>query len=174
MDYYIEACRSEHYMEKYMTLVLEHYEELNLPYTFPVALSFLSSPLLMNKKAFVCFANDYETVGAFGYIRGTADEKYTNRHIAQLQIVFIQKAHRGSRLFLEGMRCLAEHNAMEQEPIREFRFWVPTNLGLQRLLGKFATLVRTWDTENGLLDEYRMTSESLEAYVRRFVRTVAS
>ncbi|MFS0725578.1 hypothetical protein [Paenibacillus sp. 1P07SE] len=174
MEYYIQTCSTEQYMEKYMTLVLEHYEELNLPYTFPVALSFLSSPLLMKKEAFVCFAGDYEVVGAFGYIRGTADEQYANTEIAQIQIVFIQEAHRGGRLFFEGLRYLAEHNAMEKEPIREFRFWVPSRLGMQRLLGKFAELARNWETENGLLDEYHLRADRLEAYVNRVGHTAAS
>lgn len=174
MDYYIQTCSTEMYMERYMTLVLEHYEQLNLPYTFPVALSFLSSPLLLHKEAFVCFAGDDQTVGAFSYIRGTADEQYKNTHVAQIQIAFIQEEHRCGRLFYEGLRYLAEHNAMEKEPIREFRFWVPSRLNLQRLLGRFAALAHTWETEHGLLDEYHMSAASLESYVHRVRRTVAS
>ena len=168
--YYVQACSMEKYREKYITFVLEHYSALNLPYTFPVALSFLSSPVLMNKQPFICLTEEEETVGAFGYIRGTADEQYTNRHIAQMQVAFIHEHHRGTRVFWEGLRSLAEHNAMEKEPIQEFRFWVPSGLRLQRLLGKFAVLAHTWDTQNGLLDEYRLSADKLAAYVQQTSR----
>jgi len=168
MSYYFQVCSSESYQDKYMIFLLEHYNELNLPYPFSISLSFLASSVLMQKEAILCFNDEDEVVGAIGYICGTAENQYKDTHVAQIQIVFFVETYRRSRLFLESLQFLVQYISQLPEPIVELRFWVPVHLRLQRLLAKLAEKTATWDTAQGEIDEYHAYFKEWQAYVMKF------
>lgn len=169
MGYYFSICSMERYQEKFIEFLLEHYSQLQLPYSFPVSLSFIASPVIMNKEAFLCFDEETEDiVGAFGVIFGTGEDQYQDTHIVQIQIAYIVEGHRRTRLFLEGLQFLMQYIVYLDEGVTEFRFWAPADDGLRRLFGKLAERTASRETAFGLLDEYRGTFADWQAYAAKF------
>lgn len=157
---HFSICNTEDAREKYIQFLLQHYEELNQPYSFPVTLSYISSPLLMEGTAILCTTVDGETIGALGYIQGTGEHDYEDVHIVQLQTVFLLKPFRGSRLFLRAIQFLAGHLAEQRLQPSEIRFWVPNEPSLLKLCSRFSKPF----TGNDDLTEFRVPFARLQAF----------
>jgi len=168
MSTYISVCSTEMYQQTYLSFLLEHYEQLCLPYSFPVSLSFLASPLLMDREAFLCFNDDDEVIGSFSYIYGTGENQYEDKHVIQVQVVFFREEYRVTRLFLQAIQFLIEHITDLEEDVRELRFWAPEDEKLRRLFSKISEKTASVDTVFGPIDEYRTTFSDLQAYAAKF------
>ncbi|USG63292.1 hypothetical protein NDK47_13945 [Brevibacillus ruminantium] len=168
MSYYFALCSSEMYQQKYLEFLLEHYHELHLPYAFPETFSYLASPVLMGKGCFLCFNDEYEVIGAFGFIFGTGEHEYTDTDIVQIQAVFILKHYRKSYLFLHSLQFFIQYLAQQRGEVREIRFWSPADEPLRRLFDKLAQRVASVQMEFGTLDEYRASFEAWQAYAAKF------
>ncbi|SFE77448.1 hypothetical protein SAMN05216378_4030 [Paenibacillus catalpae] len=164
MSYDFSVSATAVYQEKYIQFLLQNYEDLNQPYPFPVTLSYISSPLLMEGKAILCKNEDGETVGAMGYIHGTGEQDYEDTEVIQLQIVFLHQTRRGSRLLLRAAQFLAQHWDQVQQPPSEIRFWIPNDPSLLRLCSRFANRF----TENASLTEFRVSFTSFKAFVLQY------
>ncbi|WP_409344943.1 hypothetical protein [Paenibacillus sp. MBLB4367] len=168
MSFYFQVCSSESYQDQYLIFLLKHYKELNLPYSFPVSLSFLASPVLLQKEAFLCFNEMDEIVGTFSYICGTAENQYEDSHVAQIQIVFFVESYRQGRLFLKSLQYLVQYIAQLPDSITELRFWVPSCLHLHKLLSKLAVRFAIWDTAQGGIEEYRAQFKDWLTFAMKF------
>lgn len=168
MSYTFQVCNTESYQDKYLIFLQEHYKELNLPYPFPISLSFLASSDLMKQEAFLCINEVDEIVGVFSYICGTEENRYEDKHVAQIQVVFFVEIYRRSRLLLESLQFMIQYIAQLPETITEFRFWMPVHLHTQRLLAKFTERTNTWETEYGAIEEYHAGFEEWQAYAMEF------
>jgi len=168
MRTYFSICTTEMYQQKYMLFLLENYKDLNLPYPYPVTLSFIASPLLMTKESFLCFNDLDEVIGAFSYIYGTGEKQYEDRHVIQMQVVFFREEYRATRLFLQALQFMTEHIAYMGDDVREVRFWAPADDRLRRLFGKIADIVSSADSTFGLLDEYHARFSAWKSYAARF------
>lgn len=166
MSYYVQECKTEVYGQVYTTYLLNHYADLNLPYAFSVAFQFLTSPLLVGS-AFLCFNDRDEVVGAFGYIRGTGEKNYQDTHVAQLQIIYLSEAHRGGTLLGAALQSLMEQVEEQAEEIRQFHFWVPSNLSLHRLCSKLGEKKASWETHQGRIEEYHGNVADWKTYADR-------
>ncbi|CAI8981476.1 N-acetyltransferase domain-containing protein [Brevibacillus sp. IT-7CA2] len=168
MDHYFSICSAEMYYEKYMAFLLENYDQLRMPYSFPVTLSFLASPVLMEGKAFLCFNDDDEVIGAFSYIYGTGENQYEDKHIVQIQVVYFLEQYRSSRLFLHALQYVTEYIAYMEEDVKEFRFWTSSDDSLRKLFSKIAERIASVETANGPLDEYRASFLAWQSYAAKF------
>ncbi|NMO95555.1 hypothetical protein HII30_07115 [Paenibacillus lemnae] len=152
-----------------MDFLLAHYSDLNLLYPFPVSLSYIASPLLMEGTAVLCFDDEDQLSGAFGYIHGTGEQDYKDRHVIQLQVAYIVEHHRSTRMFYEALQFLVSHlSDQEEERVEEIRFWIPGEPRTRRLCSRFADLLSTVDQTQGCLDEYRINVKHLQKYVSTF------
>lgn len=161
-------CASEMYQRKYMDFLLKNYEDLRLPYSFPVAFRFIASPVLLLHECFLCVDEDGEAVGAFSYIHGTGEGNYEDRHIVQLQVAYLISPKRRTALFLLGMHTLAEHLNDLNEEVTELVFWTGTDAYAGRLFSKFAE--RTSIGESVV--EYRVSLNRLNTYLSKFKRRI--
>ncbi|XOK60697.1 hypothetical protein ACJ7K1_29990 [Paenibacillus elgii] len=168
MSYYFSICASEKYQEKYIEFMLMNYQKLNLPYSFPLTLSFLASPILMKEEAILCFNDEDELVGALGYIYGTGENDYQDTHIVQIQAVFLLDEYRRTRLFLRGLQYLTQFIAQSNRPVTELRFWTPAQDDLRKLCGKLAERTDVRDTAFGTMEEYRAPFSDWHAYAMKF------
>lgn len=166
MGYYFQICASEIYQEKYMSFLLEHYSELNLPYPFPITLSYIASPVLMKEEAMLAFNDQDELVAALGYIYGTGENLYKDSHIIQIQTVFLVDEQRRTRLFFEGLQFLTQHLAELDKEVTEIRYWVPAQNELRQLFDKLAQRTSSNPTPYGLIDEYVAPLSHWLQYVR--------
>lgn len=175
MKYYFSDCITFMYQHRYMDFLLAHYSELNLPYSFSTTLSYICSPLFMTGSAILCFDEEDEPAGAFGFIHGTGERNYEDQHVVQLQVAFIVKKYRGSRVFMEGLRFLVQHldeHVDEVVPVQEIRFWAPHEVRMHRLFSKFAEQVSSKTLEAGTLNAYVVRLAELRAYLASFDREV--
>lgn len=161
-------CATFMYEHKYIDFLLEHYEQLKLPYNFAASLGFLSSPLLLDGEMFLGLDEDGEAVAAFGYIYGTGELDYADRHVIQLQTAYCVERLRCTRLFVRGLQFLLQHVEIFAPEVGEIRFWVGDDRYMSRLAAKFARLHAAHDTAFGLLREYRCSVAELRACVSRF------
>ncbi|MBT2284222.1 hypothetical protein J7E78_11810 [Paenibacillus polymyxa] len=173
MSRYFSICSTYMYQHRYMDFLLAHYKKLNMPYNFPVTLSYISSPLLMGGGAILCFDDQDEIAGALGYIHGTGEHDYEDRHVIQLQIAFIKEEYRGSRLMVEALQFLLQHidEQEEIESVQEMRFWAVKDRINQRLFSKFAKRIGSTESEyGGSIDAYAIYLSELRAYLSYFHR----
>ncbi|WP_068775879.1 hypothetical protein [Paenibacillus sp. FJAT-26967] len=168
MCFHISVCSTEAYQEKYLTFLLDHYSELNLPYSFPMTLTFLASPILVKEEAFLCFNDEDEVVGAFGYIFGTGENNYEDSNVVQIQTMFIKEPYRTSRLFLETMQYVMQYMAQLNRKVTEICFWTPVRDDLHTLLNKLFKQTAAQDTIYGRLEQYRASFSELYEYAMRF------
>ncbi|MFT9849466.1 hypothetical protein [Aneurinibacillus sp. REN35] len=168
MSYYFSICSSAMYQQKYLEFLLEHYNQLHLPYSFPVALSFIASPILMERESFLCFNEEHEVIGAFGYIYGTGENDYEDTHIIQMQIVFLQEEYHGTTVFLKGLQFLTQYLAQLDQEVTEFHFWAPADAYLRQLFTKIAQKVSSSETAFGTIDEYHASFSAWRTYAAKF------
>ena len=171
MSYYFARCSTVMHEQKYVEFLLEHYQDLNLPYSFPISLSFIASPLLMEDEkgeCFLCFSDQHEVIGALGYIYGTGENQYQDTHLIQIQIVYFREEYRKTTLFLHTLQFLIQYIAQLDREVKEFRFWTPANDDLQRLFTKIADKINSLETAFGPLDEYHASFSHWYAYANKF------
>lgn len=166
--YYFTVSSTPMYLERYLEFLLEHYEELNMPYPFPVTLSFIGSPIIMEQECFLCFNEEDELIGVMGYIYGTGEHQYQDHHIVQIQVVFVLEPYRRTRWFLDGLQFLTQYMAQLEQKVQEIRFWAPAHSDLRRLFTKIANRTASPSTAFGTIDEYRASFPALQAYAAKY------
>ncbi|MBJ6360349.1 hypothetical protein JFN88_03305 [Paenibacillus sp. MAHUQ-46] len=152
--------------ESYVQFLLEHHRELNLPYPFAVKLSFVSSPLVAGKAMLIFSEEPYEIVGAAGFVIGTGANQYEDKHVCQIETVFIRQEYRVASLFWQSMRALVELMKQENPAVRQVQFWASADHKEQEsLFRKFASLPGASRTVVEGLALYQVPYSELEAYL---------
>ncbi|MDQ0171249.1 hypothetical protein [Paenibacillus tundrae] len=172
MSGYFSVCSTYMYQHRYMDFLLANYKELNMPYPFPVTLSYISSPLLIHGGAILYFDDEDEPAGALGYIYGTGENDYEDRHVIQIQVAFLTEQNRGSRLFLEGLCFLIQHLAeqADAELPQEIHFWTAKDVRKHRLFSKFAKQSENVEGEYGGMSGYKVSLAHLRTYITSLSR----
>ncbi|MDR6553406.1 hypothetical protein [Paenibacillus qinlingensis] len=155
--------------EAYMDFLLRHHDELNLPYTFGMKLSFISSPLLLGKAMLIISEESYDIVGAAGFGYGTGPADYEDQHICQIEVAFIEKELRKSPLFVQGFRALIHAIKKGNPDVRQVQFWTSAaeDDGLDRLFAKFLALPGSTKSIVNHLALFTIPFHELEAYCNR-------
>lgn len=168
MDISFSVCATDMYHKRYLDYMLKHYDDLNLPYSFPEAFGYLASPVMMDKEAVLCLNAEDETLAAFGYIHGTGEHDYTDEHVIQLQAVYISEPYRSCFLFLHGLQFLVHHLDTGQQRVSEIVFWIGENPYLQRLVEKFAKRKSVAGSDRGTLAFYHVDVQDLRNFLQRY------
>ncbi|MFC4402536.1 hypothetical protein [Gracilibacillus xinjiangensis] len=173
MDVEFRTCQSEMDVEAYTKFMLQYHHELNLPYSFAVNLSFVSSPLLFGKAMVVRSDEPYEIVGAAGFVYGTGANDYEDQHICQIEVAFLRKQYRNSFLFLYGLNALLEEMKIGNPGVKQIQFWTSAgDKDLERLFSKFSALPGSTKSVVNNLVLYTVLYHELEAYCQKFSRIV--
>ncbi|KRF07191.1 hypothetical protein ASG89_17765 [Paenibacillus sp. Soil766] len=151
-----------------MNFLLRHHDELNLPYTFDMKLSFISSPLLLGKAMLIFTEESHDMVGAAGFGYGTGPGDYEDQHICQIEVAFIEKELRSTTLFAQGLRALVHAIKAGNPDVRQVQFWTSAaEEGSDRLFAKFLALPGSTKTIVNTLALYTVPFHELEAYCNR-------
>ncbi|OAS14737.1 hypothetical protein [Paenibacillus oryzisoli] len=154
--------------EAYMDFLLRHHDELNLPYTFGMKLSFISSPLLLGKAMLIISEESYDIVGAAGFGYGTGPGDYEDQHICQIEVAFIEKGLRRSSLFVQGLRALVHAIKAGNPDVQQVQFWASAaEEELDRLFAKFLALPGSTKSIVNHLALFTIPFNELEAYCNR-------
>ncbi|CAN7247074.1 hypothetical protein [Paenibacillus sp. LjRoot56] len=168
MSYEFRVSEFEMDHEAYMDFLLRHHDELNLPYTFGMKLSFISSPLFLGKAMLIINEESYDMVGAAGFGYGTGPDDYEDQHICQIEVAFIEKELRGSTLFVQGLRALVHAIKAGNPDVRQVQFWASAaEEELDRLFAKFLALPGSTKSIVNHLALFTIPFHELEAYCNR-------
>ncbi|WP_339288551.1 hypothetical protein [Paenibacillus sp. FSL E2-0201] len=169
MPFLFRTCNLEMDYETYITFLIRHHDELNLPYSFAMKLSFISSPLVLGKAMVIIDEDSYEIAAAVGFVYGTGAADYEDKHICQIEVAFIQQEYRATTLFIKGLRAL-NHLIKENNPdVLQIQFWAPSDQAdLDRLFSKFASLPGASKSIVNHLVLYTLPFEELVRYGERF------
>src|SRR5690554_4339632 len=118
MNLQYRVCELEMDHEAYVTFMVHHHNELNLPYTFATKLGFVSSPLLLGKAMIVLDEDAYEIVAAVGYVYGTGADDYEDKTVCQIEVAFIEQGHRNMTLFMRGLQALIQVITVDNPAVR--------------------------------------------------------
>lgn len=169
LPYEITRATTVMYMQRYIEFALDSYAKLNLPYPFSVSLGYIASPVLMQGEIFLAFDDDHQTIGCLSFIRGTAEENYSNREIVQIQLLYIDEHYRSSTLLRELLSMLVQCLRYLEEPVKELHFWTGADDQLQALITKrFSLQPRTYQSVYGTLHYYVMPFEGVGEYISTF------
>ncbi|NOV01067.1 hypothetical protein [Paenibacillus planticolens] len=155
--------------EAYMKFLLQHHDQLKLPYPFAMKLSFMSSPLEFGKAMLILSEEPYEFVGAVGVVYGTGANDYEDRHICQIEIAFIREQFRRTSLFLRGLEALIRMIKASNSDVEQIQFWASAdNEELERLVSRWSSLPGYSRSIVNNLAFYTIPFAELEAYCGRF------
>ncbi|KQO15763.1 hypothetical protein [Paenibacillus sp. Leaf72] len=168
MSFIFRPCALEMDEEAYAAFLIQHHAELNLPYSFPMKLSFMGGPLILGKGLLLFREEPYEIAGAAGFVCGTGEHDYEDQHICQIEIAFIRKEYRGTRLFAHGLNALIELMKESSPGVQQVQFWVRADdRQLDRLLSKFTALQGASKSPVNHLMLYKIPFSELEGYVQK-------
>ncbi|WEK54722.1 MAG: hypothetical protein P0Y55_01185 [Candidatus Cohnella colombiensis] len=164
MQAYFSICATASSQQKYIDFLLSHYNSLNLPYSFPVALSYISSPVLMYRESILIYDEDDEIAGAIGYIHGTGENNYSDIHIVQVQIIYLLPKYRKTSLFVHSVQFLTQHLLQIETTVTELRFWSLES----SLWNKLGTATHVQDIPQGKLVHYSTPLTTLHEKVHQY------
>jgi hypothetical protein len=169
MSYLLRPCRMEMDNEGYIKFLLQHHAELNLPYTFAVKLSFISSPLIFGRALLIFSEDPYEIVGAAGFVYGTGSNQYEDRHICQIEVAFLKEEYRHSFLFAQGLTTLVDEMKTGNPDVEKVQFWISEeHEGMERLFSRFSAFPGSSRSVVNNLICHQVLFQSLETYCHRF------
>lgn len=169
MSFEFRFCEFEMDHEAYIKFLLQHHDELNLPYSFSMKLSFISSPLVFGRAMLIFSEELYQIVGAAGFVYGTGANSYEDRHICQVEVAFIQKGYRQTSLFVHGLQALVDEMKAGNPDVEQVQFWASADQNeLQRLFSKLEALPGSTRSIVNDLALYKLSFHELESYCRRF------
>ncbi|WP_159886831.1 hypothetical protein [Paenibacillus puerhi] len=154
-----------------MKFLLRHFADLNLPYAFAVKLSFVSSPLLFGRAMLILSEDDYDVVGAAGFVYGTGANSYEDRHICQVEVAYLRSEYRRTTLFMQGLLTLLAEIKAGSPDVEKIQFWVAEGQSEQERL--FSKLNALPGSERHLVNGlacHQIRLRELEDYCRRFQR----
>ena len=169
MLYRCRPCTTELDSEGYVKFLLRHCSDLNLPYAFAVKLSFLSSPLLFGKAMLILSEEDYDVVGAAGFVYGTGPNGYQDRHICQVEVAYLRPEYRSTTVFMQGLLTLLDEIKSGSPNVETVQFWTSEHQAeKEKLFGKLNALPGSNRLHvNGLVC-HQIVFRELESYCSRF------
>lgn len=173
MAVYFRTCKFEMDSEVYIRYLIEHHDDLELPYPFAMKLSFISSPLILGNAMLIVNEEPYRIIGAAGFVYGTGAQDYEDRHICQIEVAFIEPSYRSTRLFVKGLAALIEYVDEGNPEVKVVQFWSPTpHDSLERLWGKLAALpgAEVVASASSQLSLYKIPMSAIRVYIQQFLK----
>jgi hypothetical protein len=175
MSIHFRTCEFEMDSEAYIRFLIQHHEELQLPYAFAMKLSFISSPLFLGRAMLILNEEPYRVIGAAGFVYGTSANDYVDRHICQIETTFLEPSYRHPRLFVRALFALLKLMQSGDPEVETVQFWAPSKAGsLSKLLGKFTSLPGAEQSENENLTFYKLPYPELLAFTQRILPPIQS
>lgn len=111
------------------------------------------------------------TIGTLAYFHGTPEEEFADKNIAFVDLAITDRTYRGSRLFVNGLRSMAEQIAEAHPEVEELRFAaMAENDYLCRLYAKFAEIGYSRDGQIGKEFVFCVKLHRLRTILSRFDR----
>lgn len=120
MSTHFKHCVTDDDYAKVGLFFLQHKQDLHSAFTTLDMVSLLYS-YLTDGHLFQALDADQRVIGASAYYHGTAEQEFQDKDIALIDIVIVDPAYRGTRLFLNGFRCMVNDIAVAHPEVEEIR-----------------------------------------------------
>jgi hypothetical protein len=163
-----EVCSGKREWSRFTDFYLEHRERIIPGYPVINALIDVKSYALHGRGAILTDAAG-RMVGIGGFVLGLSEDRYNHKEIAVLANAYFLEEYRGNRTFVRGLQVLAEQIRDAGPEVREVR--LPTaadNAYTNRLYGKIAERIRSYDTPYGPFHVYSTSFDAFAGYCGRF------
>jgi len=156
--------KNERLWEEYFLLLMNHYEELRLPYDAEMTLSFIGTPILEGNAMIARLKETNETVASLGFVFGTGADGYEDHSICQVEIIYIEHVWRQTKLFVSMLLAFADFLEHKHPSTKVIQFWSPADQDdLNRLFMKFSEPIKTSEKSFGRIHLYQTTPERIVA-----------
>lgn len=154
--------KEEQRWEEYLLFLLRRYDELGLPYDHEMTLSFIGSPYLGSDALLAQLKGTGETIGALGFVFGTGEDFFDNDSICQVEIIYIDKQWRHTKLFGSMLVTFAKYLEQQHPAASLIQFWSPADRqDLNKLFAKFSDLIKTNDKSFGRVSLYQTNTKRI-------------
>lgn len=149
----------------YFLLLMAHYPELTLPYTFPEAFSFIGNPIIQGD-ALLVREPGVRTVGGLGFI--FLSDAHTNASICQVESLYLCEDARKATTLYRLLHIFSAYLSEHASTVETIRFWSPADReDLRKLFGKCCQLVKTNEKDFGRIDLFECHPAHLAQYTSR-------
>jgi hypothetical protein len=132
-----KRCVSDEDFAQASLFFIEHKRDLHPAFTTVDTLNILSSYLTQGH-LLQTVDSDNRVIGVMAYYQGTPEESFENKQIAFADMAIFDKASRGTRLFVKGLRFWLSEVQKEHPEVEEMRLAaLAENRYTCRLYGKF-------------------------------------
>ncbi|GAA3407007.1 hypothetical protein ACFFNY_00010 [Paenibacillus hodogayensis] len=108
-------------------------------------------------------------VGATAFYHGTPDREFEDKEVAFVDLAIMDKAYRGTRLFLQGLRFLVSEIAASLTEVEEIRFVaLSENAKLCRLYAKITEFSYVREGKLGNETVFCVKLNKIKAILRKF------
>ncbi|XID91398.1 GNAT family N-acetyltransferase [Paenibacillaceae bacterium WGS1546] len=114
-------CAGDEDYAKASLFILERRHDLHPAFTTLDIVALLYS-YITDGHLFVAEKDDGGLIAASAYYRGTPELGYEDKRVAFVDLVVVDRAFRGSRVFMAGLKSLVDHVSAEYPEIEEMRF----------------------------------------------------
>ncbi|TXC92156.1 hypothetical protein FS935_07180 [Metabacillus litoralis] len=151
MSTFFKRCSTDDDFAKVSLFILERKHDIHQAYTTMDIVELVYS-YVTEGHILQAIDESNQIMGAAAYYHGTTEKKFTDKEVAFVDIAIFDREHRGTRLFLNGLRFMVEHIMNEHPDVEELRLAaLSENSYLCRLYSKFTTF--TYSRESTLGEE---------------------
>jgi hypothetical protein len=137
MTMHCKRCTTDEDFAKVCLFVLDNKHELHRSFYTMDMVEVLYTYVTQARLVFIEDA-DNRVIGASAYYHGTPERDFQDKDIAFLDMAVADKAYRGTRLFLVGLRYMVNEIAQEHPEVQEIRLAaLAENAYLCKLYSKF-------------------------------------
>ncbi|WP_310187791.1 hypothetical protein [Bacillus sp. 3255] len=136
-------------MAKVSLFAVENRRELHPSYGTLDMVSLLCSHITQGHLIAIMDSDD-NVLGMMTYYQGTPEKDFADQEIAFVNFAIMDKAHRGTRLFVKGLYYMVELIAEAHPNVQELRFnALSENTYICKLYSKFANISHTQESPLG-------------------------
>jgi hypothetical protein len=149
MTTFCKACVSDDDFAKVSLFILNHKRDLHPSFSTTDMVTLIYSYVTQGRMIYTADADD-RVIGAAAYYIGTPEQEFQDKEVALVDMAISDRAYRGSRLFIKGLRYMVGRILEEQQEVQEFRLAaLAENDYLCKLYSKFTSTRYTREGAQG-------------------------
>ncbi|PYI51360.1 hypothetical protein [Paenibacillus flagellatus] len=140
MPTHFSRCTTDEDFARASLFVIERKRDLHPSFTTLDAVAFLYDYLTQGHLVQVVDTADNRIVAVSAYYHGSPERQFEDKDVAFIDLALADRSSRGTRVFVNGLRDLADHIAERHPDVDELRFAARAdNAYIRNLYAKFST-----------------------------------
>lgn len=165
-----KRCVTDDDLAQVSLFFMENRRDMHASYSAIFSITTLYTYMTHGQLVQVTDANQ-QIIGAAAFYHGTPEHDFEDKHVAFIEMAIADRAHRGTRLFLNGLQGLVDEIAANYPDVSEIRFAaLSDNVYLCNLYAKFADMSCEEDSVLGKQMKFCVKINNLKAFLDKFKR----